>query len=378
LNSFDDDIELGLFEAPRRRPPRDRERRPQRGGPRRAGPTAGSNAVLRLAGLVAIAIAIVFGLVLACSSQSKGDYSAYIAAMRPLAHDSASVGAKFATALATPGLTLDSFKADLTSWSKQEQDDYVAAQRLQPPGPLQSAHAEALATFYLRGVGLANLASHLALATENHDSPSAAAAVLVGDAQLLSTSDVMWEQLYKLPATQTLTAQNVRGVVVPASKIVTSPDIVSAHSLGIVYQRVGTPTTSGGKVAGIHGTSLTSTSAVENGTATALSTTTPTTVSCCGNLVFDVEFQDTGRYPEVGVKVTLSVTVAGESVYTQTQTVSQIAPGQTASAHFPSVHLPTSAFGHNDAIYVRIAPVRGEKILGNNAATYPVYFLLSH
>ncbi|HUZ16567.1 MAG TPA: hypothetical protein VMU72_10405 [Gaiellaceae bacterium] len=375
MNTFDDDNELGLFGEPRR-PPRDRARRPQRGGERRPGTPAGSRSVLRLAALLAGGMAIVFGLVLSCSGQSKGDYSAYIAAMQPLAQDSASVGAKFATALGTRGLTMESFQADLTDWSKQEQADYVAAQRLMPPGLLQSAHAEALATFQLRAFGLAGLANTLTLAKSKHDNATAAAAALVSDAQLLSASDVLWEQLYKLPATQTLTAQNVTGVIVPASQIVPDPSIMSASSLGTLYRRLGTPS-SGGRVTGVHGSNLLGTNAVENGVSTPLSKSTATTVSVGSSLVIDVVFEDSGNYPEVKIPVTLTVKAGSKSIYTATKTVAQIAAGAQTTVPFTNLQLPPSAFGHSAAISVSIAKVQGEARLDNNAATYPVFFQLA-
>jgi len=381
LNTFDDDNELGLFDEPRRRPPRDRARRPQRSGPRRAGPSADSNSILRLAGLIALGIAIVLGFVLwvgSCSGRSKGDYSAYIAAMQPLAQDSASVGANFATALGTSGLTMETFQSDLTDWSKQEQGDYVAAQRLVPPGPLQSAHAEALATFQLRAFGLAGIANTLTLATSKHDNATAAAAALASNAQLLTTSDVLWQQLYKLPVAQTLTAQNVTGVIVPASQIVTDPSIVSASSLGTLYRRLGTPS-SGGHVTGIHGSNLLYTNVVEKGIAKQLSKSTATTVAVGSSLVIDVVFDDSGNYPEVGIPVTLTAEAAGKTLYTATKTVAQIAAGAQTTVSFTNLsdQLPPSAFGHSATISVSIGKVQGEAKLDNNAATYPVYFQLA-
>jgi hypothetical protein len=382
LNTFDDDNETSFFDEPRRRPPRDRARRPQRtagrSGARRAAP-AGSNGLLRLAGLIALAIVIVFGFVLwisSCSGQSKGDYTSYIAAMEPLAHDSASVGAKFASALATPGLTMQTFQSDLADWSRQEQADYVSAQRLVPPGPLQSAHAEALATFQLRATALVGIAGTLTLAQQKHDSAAAAGAALASEAQLLSASDVVWEQLYKLPVTQILTAQTVTGMTVPTSRIVTNPDMVSASSLGTVYQRLGTPS-SGHRVTGVHGSDLIGTNAVDNGVSQALSTTSGVTIAVGPSLVINVVFQDSGDYPEVRIPVTLTVKAGGHNLYTQTKTVAQIAAGAQATVPFTNLQLPPSAFGHNAVISVNIGKVPGEARLDNNAATYPVFFRIA-
>jgi len=376
LNTFDENDELGFFEEPRRRPPRERPRRRQRSGPRRTTPPSRPNTVLRLAGLVVIAIAIVFGLVFSCSADAKSGYVSYIDAMTPLAQDSASVGSKFATALGTPGLTMDAFESDLADWSKQEQADYVAAQRLQPPGPLQSAHAEALATFQLRAVGLVGLASTLTLAKSKSETPAAASAALASEAKLLTASDIVWEQLYKLPTTQVLKDHNVGDVIVPSSQIVTSPDIVSASSLSIAYQRVGT-TRSGGSAGGHLDNALVSLDAVGSGATTRLSTSAGSTVAVGSSLVLEAVFQNGGSVPEVKVPVTLTIKAGAQNVFSHTQTVSLVAAGAQATASFTNIQVPPSAFGHSAVITVTIAKVRGEARLDNNSASYPVFFRLA-
>jgi hypothetical protein len=377
LNTFDDDNEVGLFEEPRRRPPRDRSRRPQGRGPRRPAPRAdGSQHALRLAGLVAIALLIVFGIVLSCGSDSKAGYQSYLTAMQPLAQSSADVGDELARTLSTPGLTAAAFQADLTNWSKQELGYVAAAQRLQPPGPLQNANEMAIATFQLRADGLANLASTITLAQQRHETPSAAAAALAVNAQALSASDTLWEMRFKTPVTQTLTSRNVTAVIVPPSKFVKSPDVLTAHSLRILYQRVGTPA-NGGHISGVHGSALIATNVIENGVTRPLSTAAGTTVTCCGSLEIDVVFQNSGNYPEVQVPVTVTIKVGDSTVYTHEETVAQIGKGEQKTVPFPSVNLPPKGFSHQATITVNIAKVKGEARLDNNEASYPVLFRLS-
>jgi hypothetical protein len=298
--------------------------------------------------------------------------------MEPLASSSASVGKDLEDALSTPGLTMDGFQKDLTSWSQQQQAAYVAAQRLRPPGPLQSAHAEALATFYLRGAALTSLANHLKLAAANHESASLVAPTLAGDGQLLSTSDVMWDQLYRQQVMQILKSRNVSGLKVPGSRIVTTSDIVSAPSLATVYQRLGTPS-SGGTVTGVHGTRLVSTSAVEDGVSKQLSTTSGVQVAVGPNLVINVVLQNAGAYPEVQIPVTLTLNGGGgtERLHTQTKTVSQVGAGAQTTVAFTNIQVPNSAFSTSGSITVRIGKVPGEKTLNDNTATYPVFYRLA-
>lgn len=382
MSTFDDDPQVEFFEegepatleSPRRPP---RRIRPQGGGQRRTPPPPGAVALARLAGLVALAIAVIVGLVFwvgACQGQSKRDeYSSYIAKVRPLAQDSAQVGAAFANELGAANLTLAGFEAKLEQWSQQEQRDYAAAQRIVPPGPLQTAHQQVLDTMQLRAVGLAGLANTLAQA--NSSSGSTVAADLATEGQLLSASDIVWTQLFRLPATATLKRVGVTGVIAPPSQFVTNPDIVSNRSFAIVYARLSS--TSGGGVSGLHGSALTGAEAISGGATTTLSTTTTTTVSFSSSLVIRVSLVDSGNFPEVKIPVTLSVVVTGRPVYSKTVDVRQIVAKQQETVSFTKIQVPTAAFGSTSSIKVSVGKVPGETNVANNKATYPVLFSLA-
>lgn len=376
LNTFDDDNEEPFFNEPRRRPPRATTRRPQRSGGRQTRPPAGSGSVLQIAALLAVGLLIIFGLVLSCAGDSKAGYQSYLDAMQPLAQNSASVGDEFAKALGTPGLTLDTFKSDLANWAQQEQDDFVKAQLLQPPGPLQQAHSYALGAFSLRAAALTDIATHLDQAAQTHERGSAVAALLSGDAQHFTTSDDLWARLYQVLVTQALNTAHVTGVTVPNSQIVSNADIVNTRSLVLLYERLRTPA-SHGHVHGNHGSALIGTNIVLNGVTTGLSTTTATTVTCCTGLIVNAVIQNSGAFPEVQVKVTLSVKVGAKVEYTHTSAVTQLAAGAQTSVPFSHVQLLPDAFGHSARIYVSIKPVQGEAETKDNYATYPVNFLLS-
>ena len=82
--------------------------------------------------------------------------------MRPIAQSSADSLNAYAKQLQSPKLTLADLQSKFVLWSRQQQEDYDKAIRLVPPGPLQAAHQEALATLQLRAIGLAGLANTLA------------------------------------------------------------------------------------------------------------------------------------------------------------------------------------------------------------------------
>jgi hypothetical protein len=294
--------------------------------------------------------------------------------VRPIAQDSAAAGTAFVNTLGSKKLTLVGLQSKLEQWSRQQQEEYDKALSLRPPGPLQAAHQEVLATLQLRAIGLTGLASQLAQAGSK--SPTTVASLLEEQAQLLRASDLVWLELFKLPATQTLTRFGVKGVIAPPSQIVSNPDVISARSFGLVYARIKSAN-SGGKVTGIHGSALVSTQAVAGTEVKTLTPSSPTTVDAAANLVFKVTFTDSGNFQEVKVPVTLTVTVFGKTVLTKTQVVQSILAKQTTTVTFGNLNLPTSAFGANARVRVQITKVPGEVRLENNSASYPVFFSLS-
>ena len=381
MSTYDDETPLEFFEEPETVEAPGRRRRiraPRSGGPRRPSPPPpGAVALARLAGLVALAIAVVVGLVFwvgSCQGQSRHDeYKSYMDSVQPIAQSSASSLDAYAKRLNSPKLTLADLQSHLSLWSRQQQEDYDKALRLVPPATLQAAHQQVLATLQLRAIGLAGLAN--AFATGGSKDASQVAALLAKQARVLSASDLVWADLFRLPATETLRRQGVQGVIAPPSQIVTNPEVISAHSFGEVYSRLHA-TTPSGKVTGLHGSVLQSTEAVSGGKTQALTVSSPTTVDVAADLAFKITFQNGGDFLERNVPVTLRVSVFGKSVVNKTQKVLSIDKGETKTVSFTNLQLPPSAFGANATVTVSIGKVPGEKKVDNNTASYPVFFSL--
>ena len=383
MSTYDDETPLEFFEEPETVEAPGRQRRrirpPRSGGPRRPPPPPGAVALARLAGLVALAIAVVVGLVFwigSCQGQSRHDeYKSYMDSVQPIAQSSAASLDDYAKQLNSQKLTLADLQSKLTLWSRQQQEGYDKALRLVPPAPLQAAHQQVLATLQLRAIGLAGLAN--AFATGGSKDPDQVAALLAKEGRVLSASDLVWADLFRLPATETLRRYGVQGVIAPPSQIVKNPEVISAHSFGEVYARLHS-TTPSGKVTGTHGSELLSTEAVSSGQTKTLTVSSPTTVDVAADLVFKVTFKNSGNFEERNVPVTLRVTVFGKSVLkpTPTQKVPLIEKGETKTVSFTSLQLPTQAFGANATVSVVVGKVPGEVHLENNKASYPVFFSL--
>src|SRR5206468_11803536 len=207
----DENIEFDFFDEPetveatqRRRLPR-LDRSGSRGGdggerpprqPMRA-PT-GLIPLVRLVGLIAIAIVIVVGLVFwvgSCQGKSKhDDYKSYADNVRPIATASTKVGRDFANELLAPGLKQSDLETKLQQFAQQEQQSYAQAQQIRAPGPLRAPHRNLVDALALRAKGLAGLGDVLARAGAAKDQ-TGTAAKLAAQGELLTASDVVWEQL---------------------------------------------------------------------------------------------------------------------------------------------------------------------------------------
>src|SRR5581483_5240022 len=240
----DDDIAFDFFDEPetveatqRRRLPR-LEKPGSSGGdrppraPMRA--PAGLVPLARLVGLIAIAIVIVVALVFwvgSCQGKSKHDeYASYVGKVRTIANTDTKLGKEFATEI-VDATKISDLQTKLQQYAQQEQQSYQEAQQIRPPGPLRAIHQNLVDANELRYKGLAGLSQVLsapdAVAAKNQTITSSR---LVAQGQLLTASDVVWEQLYRGPATQQLTSEGVKGVVIPSSTFVSNPDVVSARA----------------------------------------------------------------------------------------------------------------------------------------------------
>jgi len=378
MSAYDDEnIEFDFFDEPEtEEAPRSsrRSRRERSGGPRPPAPPTGLVPLARLVGLIAIAIAVIVAFVFwvgACQGKSTHDeYSSYATKVRTVAASSDALGREFASKLVSGGLKQAALEQSLQQYAQQEQQEYDQAQQIRAPGPLRQIHQQLVDAIELRAKGLAALDDVLTQSTSKNTSTSIGA--LATQAGLLTASDVVWEQLYRLPATQQLKAQGITGVVIPKSVFVTNPELISARSFGVLLNAMKGAST-GGTPSGLHGSQLIS--VVANPGGTTLSTSTATTVKVSTDLAFVATVEDSGNFQENGVVVHLTIT-AGSTTIKRTQTIETISPKEQKTVTFGNFNLPSAAFGNKATVKVDVAPVPGETNTSNNSASYTVFFTL--
>jgi hypothetical protein len=387
----DEPIEFDFFDEPetaeatqRRRLPR-LDRSGGRGGgdggerPPRAPlrtPT-GFVPLARLVGLIAIAIVLVVGLVFwigSCQGKSKHDeYQSYVDKVKTVAKASEGRGVKFANKLVSPGLKQSDLVTTLEQFAQQEQQAYVQSQEIRPPGPLRALHLNLVDAIELRAKALTGLADALARAGGSK-AQADTAAELTTQGQLLTSSDVVWEQLYRLPATARLKEKGVTGVVIPGSTFVKNPDIVSARSFTLLMARLSGTASTGGTPSGKHGNGIVSVKVLPQGDV--LSAGSATTIKVSADLAFTVTVENSGDFQEVGVPVTLTIDAGGAPIKKKA-TIDLIQPAEQKTVTFTKFDVPPSAFGNQAKVTVFVKPVPGEIFTSNNTATYTVFFTLS-
>ena len=341
-------------------------------GPRFRAPH-GITPLLRLAGLVALAILVVVLLavwVQGCAAEDdQTAYGNYLADIGEVGNDSAKIGADLATLLTTPGLTQTELETKLGGFVQRQQLDVERARDLDPPGPMTPANANAVQALALRVNGLQGLLDTFR-ATKDTDDQTAAGQQLAAWGGRLEASDVVWKDLFQGVAKATMANEGVEGLTAPPSVFVENPDLYTARSMSSIWQRVHGAST-GGTPSGLHGSSLAYTEVKPAGVQ--LSTTTETKITISTDLAFEVGVTNSGENQEVGVKVKLTIP-AQPTAIVKTGTIEVIDPGETKTVTFSD--FPDFPFGENTTVQVSVEPVPGETNTGNNTAEYPVVFTL--
>jgi hypothetical protein len=383
MDPRDADIEFDFFEeepaTTEAQSSQSRVRLPRRGGDRAPrlrgpqGPPRGLTPLLRLLGLITIIVValVFFGLLIqSCAATSKTDaYKSYMAKVAAIGHSSESDGASVASAMTTSGTKVADLETSLVGIADQERQTLAAAEKLNPPGTLRPEHENLIEALQLRVNGVQGLADTFR-ATANSKAATDAALLSTWSERLLA-SDVMWEDLFREPATTEMKKQGVSGVVAPKSEFVTNQDLITERSMGLVLQRLRGASTGGGTPTGIHGTNIVETKVQPGGQV--LSQSSDNTVVAGPDLAFAVTIADSGDSQEVGIRVTLTIQKP-QGAIVKTQRVDLINPSQSKSVTFRN--LGQVPFAQKTTVLVDVAPVPGEHNTSNNKASYPVIFSL--
>jgi hypothetical protein len=347
--------------------------RGRRGRGSRFGPPRNFTPLLRLIGLIALAILVVVLLVVwieGCAADAKRERnSSYLADIGAIGNASARLGQQLSTLLTTPGLNQEDLDAKLGGYVQTAENQVQRAQDLNAPGPMEVPNAGAVEALRYRANGLRGLQTAFKETADETDA-SAAGELLLAQTQRLLASDIIWTDSFQEPAEVVLQEEGIEGLDVPSSEFVTADDLVSQSSLAAIWQRIQGAST-GGTPTGLHGNQIASVKALPSGQL--LSTTTETTIQVTDELAFEVGVTDSGESQEVRVKVTLTIPKQPDPIVL-TETIPIIDPGETKTVRFRVGALVP--FGEQTTVKVDVDPVPGETNTSNNTAEYPVIFTL--
>ena len=381
MTERDSDIEFDFFDEPETEEATERTRVPR--GPSGSGPSGprrpvhapqGLVPMLRLAGLIAfviLAVILIVFLVRGCASDSKhSTYATYMDKTRTIGSSSAQIGRRLNQTLTGTGIKETTLESTIRSLAGQESQLADQAKAITPPGPLRGEHDHLIEVLQLRASGLSRLADAFAQ-TAKAKNANQAGQLLSRQAQLLLASDVNWDVYFRDASRGVLRQQNVTGVRVPTSTVVTNPDLISSsQAMATVWQRLhGTRTTS--SPAGNHGSALVSVTALPDGKK--LDPSTETTVTASADLAFQAVVQNSGDFQEFDVKVVLTIARTPKPI-TQTRTIPIINAGEQKTVTFKDLGAPPYAVP--TTVKIDVLPVPGEKTTSNNSAEYRVIFSL--
>ena len=375
-----DDIEFDFFEepatqetAPRRRGGDGPSGRPPRRPPIR--PPANIGSLSRLVGLVAAAIFVVVLLVFwiqGCRDEGKRDaYRDYMSDMSQVAEDSEQVGRQLNTLLTTPGIRQQQLQSRLDQLAQQQLQGVTRARELSPPGPLREEHQQAVIALEERVSGLRRLQDAFQQTAQRNDREEAGE-LLAAQMRRFVASDVMWEDLFRIPSVATLRQEGISGVEVPASVFLVTPDLATARAMAPVFDRVRGAST-GGTPTGLHGSNLVQTRALPSGQV--LRIDEDNTIVATADLAFEVTVENSGDSQEVRVLVTLRVEQSPRPIVKRA-TIDIIDAGERKTVVFRNLGQIVQ-FAQKTNVVVEVAAVPGEQRTQNNSATYPVIFTLT-
>lgn len=371
------DIEFDFFEeSPTRETTRSRIRRPGRGErpPRRPRQPSGFTPMLRLAGLIAFAIAIVALLTVwinSCREDNARDaYRSYMQDLASVASDSAGVGRDLSAALTTPGISSAELQKTLAGLAARQDQDVANASALEPPGRLREEHAEAVEALQLRATGLAQLRDAFRQASGSE--PAQAGRTLAAPMRVLLASDVVWDDAFVAKAAEVMEARGVRGVEVPDSNFVTNFDLATEPLLAQIWQRLVGAGGGGEPAPGTHGNGIVSVTALPSGKA--LEEGTDNFVMATPDLAFRTVIENSGENQEVGVEVVLTIDQSPQPIEKRGK-IQIINPGERKPITFRNLGQIVQ-FSQKTTLKVEVKPVPGETNISNNTVSYSVTFTL--
>jgi hypothetical protein len=370
LSFFDDDDEeppTTVRPATTQQQPRQQPRRPQTGG---SGSSDHHAMMVRrriAAGVGVVLLIVIVLLVNGCLKRGKQQaLESYNQNVNQIGQTSVSQTARplFTTLSGAAGKSALDVEVQVDQLRRQAQELAERGKGLSVPSQMTSAQRNLLSALNLRVEGLSKVASLVREALGGQ--AQQASTKIAGAMEIFLASDVLYSQRVVPLIQQTLAAGGANDQTTAQSRFLPNLGWLTP---AIVQSRItGQASAANGAVApGTHGHSL---KGVSVGANTLAASPTLNHVSGGSNPTFTVMVENAGSNPEANVKVDVSVTSEGKTLYAS-HVINKTEPGSTSNVDIP---VNGVALGAASRVTVNIEAVPGETDTENNKGTFLVIF----
>lgn len=319
------------------------------------------------AGVGVILLIVIVLLVNGCLKRGKQQaLESYNQSVNQIGQASESQTAKplFTTLSDAAGKSALNVEVQVDQLRRQAQELAERGKGLSVPSKMTSAQRNLLSALNLRVEGLSKVAGLVREALGGQ--AQQASTKIAGAMETFLASDILYSQRVVPLIQQSLTAGGVSGQATSQSRFL--PNLGWLTPATVQSRIAGQPASSNGAIApGTHGHSL---KGVSVGTNTLEASPTINHVSGGSNPTFTVMVENAGSNPETNVKVDVSVTTEGKTLYAS-HVINKTEPGSTSNVDIPVTGV---TLGAASRVTVNIEGVPGESELANNKGTYIVIF----
>ena len=325
-------------------------------------------------GILLVLLLLIFFIDSCRDSQRENSLKDYNRQLSTIAAESArQVSAPFFQLLTEgAGTSPQDLQTQISGYRVQAEQQYEQAKRLDVPSEMRGAQESALIALEWRRDGLDRIAQEIrpALGDEGEQA-DAAIEQIAGQMQTFLASDVAWDTRVIPFIDQALDEQEIGGQEISRSQFLQDLGWLQPQTIAqVLDQQLSSGGEGGGEPTGpgLHGSGLDSTTYGD----TTLQPGTSNQLTYEPGAPFVINFTNQGENDEFDIKVTLRIVAEGSDPITLSDTVPQLATGQSATVELPLEDQPPL----DTAVQVRVsvAKVPGEDKVDNNRSEYPVLF----
>lgn len=322
-----------------------------------------------LAAVVILVLVTSLGIKSCLGNKRVSEYREYFAAVEAVTKESDEIGRQLSEMFQKPNEEVrQSLESRLAEMQTASNALVERAQMIEAPDQFKQENEWFVASMQIRAKGLLHLQPALLNALEARDNQAGAAQVS-HEMLILLSSDVAYEEFFRLPAEQVIKDEKITDIKVPQSKFIKDPALASQQSAVSVIEKL-----KGGadvQVTGLHGVEIVGVKVRPSGME--LVSDSENSLKASDAIVFEIEVENGGEATETDVPVSVSLTAPGRpSPQKVDGRIATIAPGERQTIELSG--LAAEAGDQPALLRVEAGPVPGETKTDNNIREYKIIF----